>query len=75
MHVLDENVPEPERELLRVWRIRVRQIGVEVAERGSAMKTFSLSCTKCAASRSSPATWITTAAIGVTRAIVWSAWT
>jgi hypothetical protein len=35
MHVLDENIPEPERELLDAWRIRVRQVGVELARKGT----------------------------------------
>jgi hypothetical protein len=35
MHVLDENIPEPERQQLAVWRIRVRQVGVELARKGT----------------------------------------
>jgi hypothetical protein len=30
MNILDENIPEDQRQLLRGWRIRVRQIGQEV---------------------------------------------
>jgi hypothetical protein len=30
MNVLDENIVEGQRELLAYWRIRVRQIGVEL---------------------------------------------
>ncbi len=34
MNVLDENIPESQRQLLRSWRIRVRQIGAEVGRKG-----------------------------------------
>ena len=34
MIVLDENVPEDQAQLLRSWRIRVRQIGHDIAEQG-----------------------------------------
>lgn len=34
MIVLDENFPESQRQLLRSWRIPVRQIGYEVGRRG-----------------------------------------
>lgn len=34
MILLDENVPEAQRLLLRSWRIPVRQIGLEVAKKG-----------------------------------------
>jgi hypothetical protein len=34
MNVLDENVPESQRQLLRSWRIAVRHIGVDVAHKG-----------------------------------------
>ena len=34
MNVLDENVPDSQRQLLRSWRIRVRQIGYEVGRQG-----------------------------------------
>jgi len=34
MNVLDENIPEGQRQLLRSWRIRVRQIGYEVGRQG-----------------------------------------
>ncbi len=35
MNVLDENIPESQRQLLRSWRIRVRQIGYEVGRQGT----------------------------------------
>jgi hypothetical protein len=35
MHVLDENIPEPERDLLAAWGIRLRQVGVELARKGT----------------------------------------
>ena len=34
MIILDENIPRTQRELLEQWRIRVRQIGVDVGRRG-----------------------------------------
>jgi hypothetical protein len=34
MNLLDENVPESQRQLLRAWRIPVRQVGVDVARKG-----------------------------------------
>ncbi len=34
MNVLDENIPKDQRLLLERWRIRVRQIGVNVGRRG-----------------------------------------
>ena len=34
MTVLDENYPESQRELLRAWRIPIRQIGYEVGHKG-----------------------------------------
>lgn len=34
MIVLDENVPENQRQLLRAWKIRLRQIGVELGRKG-----------------------------------------
>lgn len=34
MILLDENVPEAQRLLLRSWRIPVRQIGLDVAQKG-----------------------------------------
>jgi len=34
MNVLDENIPEHQRQLLSSWRIPVRQIGREVGHRG-----------------------------------------
>jgi len=32
--ILDENFPESQRQLLKVWRIPVRQIGVEISRKG-----------------------------------------
>jgi hypothetical protein len=34
MNLLDENVPEHQRQLLRSWRIPVRQIGQDVGRKG-----------------------------------------
>src|SRR5947209_2292817 len=34
MNVLDENISEPQRQLLRSWRVPVRQIGREVGRKG-----------------------------------------
>jgi hypothetical protein len=34
MNVLDENFPESQRQLLRGWRIPIRQIGYEVGRKG-----------------------------------------
>jgi hypothetical protein len=34
MNVLDENIPEAQRQLLKGWRIRVKQIGQDVGEQG-----------------------------------------
>jgi len=34
MNILDENINESQRQLLRSWRIRVRQIGVDVSHKG-----------------------------------------
>ena len=34
MNVLDENIPESRRQLLRSWRVRVRQIGNEIGRQG-----------------------------------------
>ncbi len=34
MNVLDENIPDSQRQLLRGWRIRVRQIGHEIGRQG-----------------------------------------
>lgn len=34
MIVLDENIPEDQRQLLRGWNVRVHQIGVEVGRKG-----------------------------------------
>lgn len=35
MNVLDENIPENQRQLLRSWRVPIRQIGHEVGRSGS----------------------------------------
>ena len=34
MIVLDENIPEDQRQLLRGWRVRAQQIGEEVGHKG-----------------------------------------
>ena len=34
MNLLDENIPEHQRQLLRSWRIPVRQIGLDVGHKG-----------------------------------------
>ena len=34
MNILDENIPEDQRQLLRGWRIRARQIGYDVGRPG-----------------------------------------
>jgi len=34
MNILDENIPESQRQLLRGWRVAVRQIGPGVGRRG-----------------------------------------
>jgi hypothetical protein len=34
MNILDENIPESQRQLLRSWRIRVQQIGHELGHQG-----------------------------------------
>ena len=34
MNILDENLPEGQRQLLRSWRIPVRQIGIELGHQG-----------------------------------------
>jgi hypothetical protein len=34
MNVLDENIPDSQRQLLRSWRIRVHQIGYEIGRLG-----------------------------------------
>ena len=34
MIILDENIPESQRQQLRTWRIRVLQIGDEIARKG-----------------------------------------
>ena len=33
MNLLDENIPEHQRQLLRGWRVLVRQIGVDVGRK------------------------------------------
>ena len=34
MNLLDENIPEDQRQLLRGWRIRIQQIGYEAGRKG-----------------------------------------
>ncbi|MEW6585338.1 MAG: DUF5615 family PIN-like protein [Nitrospirota bacterium] len=34
MYILDENIPESQRQLLRSWRIHCRQIGHEIGKQG-----------------------------------------
>jgi len=34
MHILDENIPESQRQLLRTWRLRPQQIGHEIGRQG-----------------------------------------
>src|SRR4030042_4348862 len=34
MHLLDENIPESQRQLLRSWRIQSQQIGHEIGRQG-----------------------------------------
>jgi hypothetical protein len=34
VNLLDENIPEPQRQLLRGWHLRVRQIGADVGHKG-----------------------------------------
>ena len=34
MNILDENIPESQRQLLRSWRIRSQQIGQEIGRQG-----------------------------------------
>ncbi len=34
MNLLDENIPESQRQLLRSWRIQIRQIGHEIGSKG-----------------------------------------
>ncbi len=34
MNVLDENILESQRQLLRSWRVPIRQIGIELAHKG-----------------------------------------
>ncbi len=34
MNLLDENVPESQRALLRSWRVPVRQIGLDIGRKG-----------------------------------------
>ncbi len=34
MNILDENIPEDQRQLLRSWRIRARQVGHEIGRPG-----------------------------------------
>jgi hypothetical protein len=34
MNILDENIPESQRQLLRSWKIRIHQIGHEIGRQG-----------------------------------------
>jgi hypothetical protein len=34
MNILDENIPDSQRQLLRSWRIKFRQIGYEIGNQG-----------------------------------------
>ncbi|MBM4333365.1 MAG: hypothetical protein FJ117_19460 [Deltaproteobacteria bacterium] len=34
MNILDENIPESQRQLLRSWKIRIQQIGHEIGRQG-----------------------------------------
>lgn len=34
MNILDENIPKNQRQLLESWRIRIRQIGFNIGQRG-----------------------------------------
>jgi len=34
MNILDENIPEHQRQKLKNWRIRVYQIGYDIARKG-----------------------------------------
>lgn len=34
MNILDENIPESQRQLLRSWRIHIQQIGYEISRKG-----------------------------------------
>ena len=34
MNILDENIPESQRQLLRSWRIHIQQIGYEIGHKG-----------------------------------------
>ena len=53
MIVLDENIDEPQRRRLEMWRIRVRQIGVEVGRLGMKdLNEIIPCCMGCAARRS-----------------------
>ncbi|HLN32645.1 MAG TPA: hypothetical protein VK395_33255 [Gemmataceae bacterium] len=34
MNILDENIPESQRQLLKGWKIRVRQVGQDIGRKG-----------------------------------------
>lgn len=34
MNILDENIPASQRQLLKGWRVRVRQIGYDIGRKG-----------------------------------------
>ena len=47
MNILDENIIASQRQRLRSWRVRVRQIGVDIARKGcdrSIPKTYAACC-------------------------------
>ena len=74
MNILDENIPEDQRQLLRGWRIRARQVGHDVGRPECKMRRSSLSYTERKARRSSLAILDFTAAlfaIPITASFVW----
>lgn len=40
MNLIDENIPEDQRQLLRGWRIRIQQIGHEIGRQGMEDETI-----------------------------------
>ena len=73
MIVLDENIDEPQRRRLEMWRIRVRQVGIEVGRLG--MKDLNEIIPllhHCAARRSSPGIETSTTLVSPIATIVWS---
>ncbi len=57
MNILDENIMESQRHFLRRWRIPIRQIGENIAERGYRTMKFFLSCINCRVPRFLHVTW------------------